>query len=243
MGVRLKNLNRKWKAVFSITLAALVLGLLVFASVKLAPVMLHFFHNREEARQTLLSHGWLGVFIYMGVQALQVVLAFIPGEPIQFAGGYVYGALQATVYIVLGVLAGELVGFFIGRLIGSPLVSLFMPHEKQERFSKMINGVRGKAIIFLLFLIPGLPKDALVYVAGITSLRPLTFLSLSMLARLPATVGGAFIGASLHHGHYRTAVALIGAAVVLFAVGILLREPLLQKLEHHGHRAATEEHD
>ncbi|MDR3644728.1 MAG: TVP38/TMEM64 family protein [Clostridia bacterium] len=223
------------KAAIYCAVAAVFLLIVVYASVRLTPQLLPFIKNRVAMRETLLSYGWKGIFVYLGLQMLQVFIAFIPGEPIMLAGGYIYGVWAGTLLITAGIFAGEALTFYVTRLIGMPLVRLFVPQQRHERFTRMINGKKGEIAIFLLFLIPGIPKDLLVYVAGVSPVRPLRFLLLSMTARLPGIVGTALIGSSLQTGNYLSALIISAVAGALFVAGVLLKERVLQWLENHLH--------
>lgn len=228
--------NKKTKKLIYALPAVLLVGVLLWCSAVFTPRLLAFFKDRAAVRETLLSHGWRGAAVYVALQALQVIVAFIPGEPVLLAGGYVYGTALASVYIVLGVFAGELLAFFLSRAVGSPLLTAFVSPRRLVRFRRLLNGTKGKTTVFLLFLLPGIPKDILVYLAGISPLRPVQFFIISMVARLPAAVGGAYIGANLQSGNYLRAFAVFGAAAVLCFAGLLLKGPLLTRLERFSRR-------
>ncbi len=188
---------------------------------------------REPAqfRELILSYGQLSILIFILFQVLQVVVATIPGEFVQIAGGYIYGTWAGTIYSALGIILGYLIVFSITRLIGYPLVKVFISARKIEELTNLIHTKKSDALIFLLFLLPGIPKDFLVYAAGLTPLEPGRFFAIVALARFPALFGASFMGAHLEQKNYAVAAITFGLAVVFFGLGILWKDQLLAVLE------------
>ena len=110
--------------------------------------------------------------------------------------------MAGTVYSFLGTLLGTLIVFFATRLFGYSLVKAVVPAGKLQKFERLLTGRTSDITVFLLFLIPGIPKDTLVYVSGLTPIKPLKFLPICLIARLPALWGSAYIGANLQEKDY-----------------------------------------
>jgi uncharacterized membrane protein YdjX (TVP38/TMEM64 family) len=108
--------------------------------------------------------------VFIGIQALQVIVFVLPGEIVQIAGGYLFGGWLATLYSLSGILIGSTVAFFASRLLGKPFVAAVISQKKLEGMEKMLASRSAQVVFFLLFLIPGIPKDILCYVAGISPL-------------------------------------------------------------------------
>jgi len=91
----------------------------------------------------------------------------------------------------------------------------------------MINSKKADAAMFVLFLIPGIPKDVLTYIAGITPVRPLKFFAIITIGRLPALLASSYIGSSTEKGNYLIVILLSAAAIILFFAGILLKDRII----------------
>jgi len=218
-----------------ILLIIIVLGLLVFASIKYAPALTRLMSKPEKFKEFLDSYGTASALIYILLQAAQIVIAVIPGEVVQIAGGYAFGTILGTLYSVTGTMLGTLLVFFAARLLGFSLVKTFVPQKKLEQFNFLMNNPKSEIAIFILFLIPGIPKDALTYIAGLTPIKPLRFVLICTIARLPGLWGSAYIGANLQKKNYLPVWILSAAALVLFVAGLLLKDKIIDKLHRLRH--------
>jgi len=162
------------------------------------------------------SSGAGGALLCIGVQFLQVVIAAIPGEITSFAAGYVFGAWRGFAYSVIGVTLGSAFNFSFARIVGRPTLERLVGRDRVTRLDRSLNSARSRSAMFLLFLLPGLPKDVLCYVAGFSGMPLGEFVVLSGLARSPALLASVLIGAGVSRGDYRSLVATI--AVMLLAI-------------------------
>ncbi len=211
-------------------LGAAFLAAVVFVSVKFGPAITKLMSRPEEFRALVASYGFVSVLIYIGIQAAHVVIVIIPGEIVQIAAGYAFGTLAGTLYSLIGILVGTVVVFFATRLFGYPLVKALVPPNKLERLTALVNGPKSEIAMFVLFLIPGIPKDTLVYLSGLTPVRPLRFLIICAVARFPGLWGSAYIGAHLQKQDYLTVGIMSGVALALFVTGVLLRDKIIAYL-------------
>ena len=221
--------------IIQLVLVTVVLGLLVFASIKYAPALTRLMSNPEKFKAYLDSYGTVSALIYVLFQALQIVIAVIPGEVVQIAGGYVFGTILGTLYSVVGAVLGTLIVFFATRLLGFSLVKIFVPRKKLEQFDFLMNNPKSEIAIFILFLIPGIPKDALTYIAGLTPIKPLRFVLICTIARFPGLWGSAYIGANLQGKNYLAVWILSAVALILFVAGLLTKDKIIEKLHRLRH--------
>lgn len=180
-------------------------------------------------RQYILDRGFAGIGIFILLQILQVVVAALPGEVVQIAGGYLFGTLWGSIYLIIGVTIGSIIVFGVTKLLGHRLVKIFVPQHRLEKLYVLLTGPRPEMIIFLLFLIPGLPKDILTYIGGLTPVRPGRFLPIAVLGRLPALVVSAYIGSSLEQGNLIVAIVISSVATLLFFTGLLYKDKILAR--------------
>jgi uncharacterized membrane protein YdjX (TVP38/TMEM64 family) len=207
----------------------LFLLLIVAAGVALLPHINEF--TSEEGRLRLIAMiqgaGIGGIAICLGLQFVQVVVAFIPGEVTQLAIGAIYGPLWGTLITALGALISSMFVFFVVRKLGAPLVKS-MVGQKQSKWLRFLHESRSlDIVVFLLFLIPGLPKDVFTYFVPLTDMRPANFFILSTLGRIPGIAASAFIGSAAVHGDYTGAIIVGIIAGGLGLLGIIFNKQIL----------------
>ncbi|NMC26750.1 MAG: TVP38/TMEM64 family protein [Syntrophomonadaceae bacterium] len=204
-------------------------GSIVYLGFVYAPFFVQLAQDPEQFREYLLRFGPRGILVFVLIQALQVIIAAIPGELTQLAGGYLFGALGGILYSCAGIILGSVAAFGITHVLGYPVLKAIMPQTRLERFAFFINSPRVEMLTFLLFLLPGMPKDALTYIAGLTPIRPLTFFMVSSLARLPGIVITSYIGAGIEQNQYIEAAVAALLSVLLLSLGWIFKDRLLAK--------------
>ena len=174
--------------------------------------------DQQELVRAMRDSGWRGPLVCIAIQFAQVVIFAIPGEITQFAAGYVFGAWKGFLFSIMGITLGAAFDFGFARLVGRPFIGRILGTKTMSRVDALLETPRGKSGLFLLFLLPGMPKDAMSYGAGLTNFRVAEFVIISGLARTPALLFSTMIGSQVYEKDYRSAV-LIGMAGILAAVG------------------------
>jgi len=215
----------------NICLLVIFIIVITYVTVKYVPVITQLISKPEKFRDLLLSFGPASILVFIAFQVLQVIIAAVPGEVIQIAGGYVYGIVPGTLYSIIGILIGSMLAFYIARLLGFALVQKLVPAKELEKFYFLINSPKAEIATFILFLIPGIPKDVLVYIAGLTPLKAVNFFILTMIARFPGILGSAYIGANLEEKHYSGVIVVSVVAVILFLTGFFLKDKLIEQMK------------
>jgi uncharacterized membrane protein YdjX (TVP38/TMEM64 family) len=213
-----------------VILLAAFLALVIFASIKLTPSITRLMKSPEAMDRFTVSYGSISALVYVVLQIVQVVVFVIPGEIIQIAGGYIFGTWLGALLSVVGILLGTIIAFFAARVLGYSLVKAIVSPKRLEKFEFLINDPKSEIAMFVLFLVPGLPKDSLVYISGLTPVKPMRFFAVSIIARFPGIWGAAYIGAHLQEKDYLPVWILSGAALVLFVLGALKREWIIDRL-------------
>ena len=167
------------------------------------------------------SYGIWGRLIFVGMVVLQVIVAFIPGEPIELAAGYAFGFLEGSLLTLAGFLIGSWLVFILVRKFGVKLVEVFFPPEKILEFSFLKNPKKTKTIAFLLMLIPGTPKDFLSYFAGLTQLNVKQWLLIVTIGRLPSLISSTATGAAAGQKNYILSGIVLGITMLLTVAGIV----------------------
>lgn len=173
------------------------------------------FTDRERLLKFIGDFGPWSIVVFIGLQALQVLFAPVPGELTGFIGGYLYGALWGTVYSTVGLTIGSWLAFTLARIFGLPLVERIVRTDLFQKYDRFITH-QGKLVIFILFLIPGFPKDALCYLIGLSHLKTIPFLVISAIGRLLGTLLLSMSGSLLRDGLKSTLLIplLISAAII-----------------------------
>ena len=193
-----------------------------------------FFFSRQEILEFLESLGPLAFAGFIMLQAAQVVLAPIPGEVTGLIGGFLFGPYLGVVLSTTGLVIGSLLAFLISRAFGRPFIEKFIDQSVIRRFDYLLHH-KGLFLVFMLFLIPGFPKDYLCFILGLGRLTVYEFLAVSTVGRLFGTIlltlGGGFIR---YHQYGRLSI-LIGVAG-LFAVLVYVFRERLERWFQMYHR-------
>ena len=183
--------------------------------------IIRFAEDPEAFRTWVDSAGIWGRVAFVGMVVLQVLVAFIPGEPIELVAGYAFGFWEGSILTLLGFLIGSWLVFLLVRKFGVKLVEVFFSREKIDSFAFLKNPKKTKAVAFILMLIPGTPKDFLSYFAGLTHLTTWQWLSIVMIGRLPSLITSTATGAAAGEENYILSVIMLAATVLLTGAGIL----------------------
>ncbi|ADQ46630.1 SNARE associated Golgi protein-related protein [Caldicellulosiruptor kronotskyensis 2002] len=208
-------------------------------AIRYSHFLVNIVSNPQKFKSWVLSFGHLGVLVFILTQILQVIISAIPGEAVQISGGYLYGTLLGTVYSLIGIMIGSVCVFYITRLLGFGLVRKIVSEEKLRKFYSLINSPKGEIAIFLLFLIPGLPKDILTYIAGLSPIKPLRFFAIVAIARLPGIFFSSYIGSSLEEKNYTMAIVVSAAAAILFVLGVVYRDKIIKTIHNCVHKKGS----
>jgi uncharacterized membrane protein YdjX (TVP38/TMEM64 family) len=192
-----------------------------------------FYTRRRRLARFLISLGPYSAAIFILLQALQVIVSPIPGELTAVLGGYVYGVTFGFLFSTLGLTLGSWVAFELANIFGKPFVERFVKRKILDKFNFLSTNT-GTIICFLLFLIPGFPKDILCYVLGLTGMNLSTFLVVSTLGRIPGTYLLTIEGASIRSQEYTTAVVVAVISAVILFMGYLYRDQFFQWIKHKG---------
>lgn len=221
----MKKVSKKYIAMVLIGILIIVL-----ASYFDNQILLFFktFLSPESIKNWLLSFGKFGIIVFILLQVLQVVAFFIPGEIVQAAGGFVYGAMMGTVLSFIGILIGSIITFYITRIYGLKVLRKIMKDDSYKKLLNVLNRPQNDLILFILYLIPGIPKDILGFVAGITKISLIEFIALSMVGRIPGIFLMNYVGSSMSNHSYIKSLFILGVATILFIIGIWKKDNIIE---------------
>ena len=219
-------MSRKDKIkIFKLILMAVVLLLIIGVIIYLLPVMknLSTTEGQISFKEKVEKSGFLGMLTLFGLQVAQIFLIIVPGEPIEILSGMCYGGLWGTVFIMISACIISTSIFFIVRKFGRKFVYDFCDPKKVQKIENnkiFQNPKKIEIIMLILFLLPGTPKDLLVYIAGLLPIKPLRFILISTFARFPSVLSSTLAGQNLAVGDWKMSILLYLA--VLLIVGIII---------------------
>ncbi len=189
------------------------------------------YSSSDKLSKFLQSLGPYSPAVFVLLQVLQVVAAPIPGELTGVAGGYVYGETFGFVLSTVGLTIGSWVAFELASILGRPFVERFISQEVLHKFDFLTTNT-GATICFLLFLIPGFPKDYLCFLLGLSRMKLTTFLIVSIIGRIPGTYLLTVQGAKFRDQQYYEVVAFAVVSVMIMAVAYIYRNKIYQWIKH-----------
>ena len=184
-----------------------------------------FVFDPDELRAWIDGFGVLAPAVFILVQAAQVVLAPIPGQVVALVAGYLFGPLAGTVYSVTGVLLGSAIAFSLADHYGRGFVEDVLHEDVVARFDGFVDSV-GVPGLVVFVVIPGLPDDAVCFLAGLTKWRLRTFMFAIAIGRLPAYVLTVYAGGELASGEFLEGLVILAAIVAASAIGYYKREAI-----------------
>ena len=183
--------------------------------------LIQFAQEPERFRNWVDQQGLWGPLLFMGMIVLQIVVAIIPGEPLEIVAGYAFGALEGTLWCLLGAFAGRLAVFLLVRRFRTRAIEVFFPLDKLQSLRFLQNERRLTFWVFFLFFLPGTPKDLLCYIVGITKLPLRSWLVISAVAPIPSIITSTIGGDALGMGNYAFAALVFGITIVISSLGLL----------------------
>ena len=219
-----------------IYLFAIVVALLFIAAVGylVGKPMVDFVREPERFRAWVDSSGFVSRVIFVGMVVFQLVIALIPGEPLEMGAGYAFGAVEGTILCIAGCVVGSALVFLFVRRFGVKLVEVFFPREKIRSLRFLQDSRRLDLLTFIVFFIPGTPKDLLSYFIGLTDMKLGTWLLITAVARIPSIVTSTVTGDALGLKDYQFALIAFGVTLALSLLGILVYRRLSARRHPNG---------
>ncbi len=208
--------RRQW-GLIGVGLSAVLIGYCVWLVLIDAPAyrfLVQLYVDKHFLKQTLREWGILAPVIFVGLQALQVIIAPIPGEVTGILGGYLFGQWLGLIYSTIGLTVGSVAAFGVGRWLGAHYVRTLVSQETWDKMGFIVEA-EGAILCFIIYLIPGLPKDMVCYLFGISPMPLWVFTLVSTLGRIPGTWVLSAQGAHTAAGDYLQVILLTATVVAL----------------------------
>lgn len=182
----------------------------------------------ERVTEQVTSAGPLGVLILLGFQFLQIVVAFIPGEVVQVAAGMMYGTWGGAAIVLAGCVISSAFIYFVVSKLGAPFVQAMIPEKWMNKLRDFDESDKLDVMVFVLFLIPGLPKDVFTYLVPLTGMRMRDFVLLSNIGRIPGVVMSTMAANGLMQGNWTQSIALFAVCAAIAIVAILFHDKIMK---------------
>ena len=195
----------------------------------------HLFGDREQIKTFVASFGQGAPAIFIIIQILQVLFAPFPGEATGFIGGFLFGAAKGFLFSSIGLTLGSWINFTIGRFMGKRFVRKLIPERQLDRLDKIIKH-QGVIVLFILFIIPGFPKDYLCLFLGLSTLPLKIFLILAGIGRMPGTLMLSLQGSYIFEQKYGLFAVIMVLCLMVILLAYKYRDPLYQWLEKYNEK-------
>lgn len=208
------------KQIFAVIILSLILAFSVAVYFIAARPLIAFINDPVMFKNFVDSRGILAHIAFVLMVVFQIIIAFIPGEPFELAAGYAFGSFMGTLLCVIGSVIGCTIVFLLTRKFGMSLVELFFEKEKIDKLKFLKSSRKRNIIIFLLFFIPGTPKDIISYFVGLTDIKLGWWLFICSVAKLPSIITSTVSGGALGEKRYILAVVFLVATAVISLIGV-----------------------
>lgn len=204
-----------------ITTSLFILAFVV-CYIKFGSELLAFISDADRFKAWLESYGHLGKIVFVAGRALQTVVKIIPAEPLEIGSGYAFGVWGGLLYCMLGTEIGSFIIVAITKLFGMKAVNLFVSEEKINSLGFLQNKEKLSISLFIIYLIPGTPKDVITYLIGVTDYSIWKFLLLTGVARIPSIITSTICGSLLGERNYWLSAGVFIGTAVLGLIGVKL---------------------
>lgn len=213
----------KKKKIIKLSIAVVVAIIFILTIIYLAPIMKHISTKEGQIafKEKIDNLGVVGLIILFLLELAQIFLVIIPGEPLEILAGMCYGAIGGTIFITVSVFITTTILYFAVKKYGKKFIYESFKKEKIDKIenSKILkNPKKVELIMTILFLIPGTPKDLLVYIGGLLPIKPLKFILISTFARFPSVISSTIAGVGIVNGNIQITIAVYAITFIITAI-------------------------
>ena len=208
-----------------------IISVVFLALTVVGTILLQVYFDQEAVRNFVKEHAVLGTLLMLAICMAQVIVALVPGEVVEVASGIVFGPIGGLLVCLVGSTLGSVVVLFLVRRFGRKFVYVFYPQEKLDALALFKDTPQRSLLTFLLFLIPGTPKDLLTYCIGLTNMSIPKYLVLTTFARIPSIITSTFGGDMFLKENYLQALILFGSTALVSGLGLVLYHLIKRKYQ------------
>lgn len=224
-----KGRAEKWKKILSIAKLIILIGIVVcipaYILIFQRDVIAHF-RSYDDILAYMSQFKAGSVFVYFGAQILQIMISVLPGQVFQFVAGSLFGFLPGLVYSIIGAFMGSTITYFLAKFLGEDAMLLLFGEDKMNYYVERLNSERAYIIVFLIYLIPGLPKDLVCYAAGVSDMKYKAFIIISTVGRIPGMCGSLLFGALYIQKSYTGMIIIAVIVTIILVLCFIFRKRL-----------------
>ena len=221
--------NRKKKKIIASCLMGVAIVIIALVCIFIGIPLIKMAGEPDKFRAWVEAKGIWGPVLYVALVIFQILIAFIPGEPLEIVAGYVFGTFKGTLLCIAAASLGSIIVLLLVRKFGKALLEIYFDKEKIESL-KFLQSSEKKIIIFLiLFIVPGTPKDLLCYYGGLTDISMPLLIFICTVCRFPSIITSTIGGNALGTGEYGFAVIVFVITAVISAIGIIIYNKFSKK--------------
>ncbi len=217
---------KKTRASLIISLVSAVFLLLTGVCIFL---MREYLQDPAYVRAMIGEHYIIGAICMMLISAIQVIIALVPGELVEIAAGYVFGSWLGSLLCLVGIVLGSCVTILLVRRFGRKFVYIFYPKEKLDALPILNDPTKRNILTFILFAIPGTPKDLFTYAIGLTDMSIPFYIALTTFARFPSVILSTISGNAVGTENYMSALVFFVITAVISGIGVLIYNTITKK--------------
>ena len=233
-------MSEKQRKILWLIAVRIFIGFMAVVGWLIGVPMVRLAEDPEAFRAWVDSYGIFGRILFVGMVVLQVLVAFIPGEPVELAAGYAFGVWEGTALTLLGFLIGSWLVFLLVRKFGVKLVEVFFDSNRISEFRFLKNPKKTRVIAFLLMLIPGTPKDFLSYFAGLTRLTTKEWLFIVAVGRIPSLITSTVTGDAAGDRRYVLSAVMLILTAMISVAGVIYYRRLCRNEQENAANSSAE---
>lgn len=214
--------EQKKRLIYNIISIVVFILIFAFASIFIGPKLLQTVNEPDRFRDFVSDNIFWGILAFLLIQAFQVFFALIPGEPIEIFAGYAFGSIFGLALCTVGITFAAAAIFWLTRRFGKKFTYILVAEEKLQNLKFLQNEKRMELLLFILYFIPGTPKDLITYFVGLTKINFWKFIFISSIARIPSIITSTLAGATLQRENYLLSAIIFGVTGLVSIVGIII---------------------
>ena len=220
------KLNKKIFKIFFVVIVLLLVGVVCWY---VGNPLVKFASEPEKFRIWVNSNGVWGRFAYVGMMILQIIAAFLPGEPFEMVAGYAFGTIEGTALCFIASAIGSILVLLLTRKFGIKLVKLFFDDNKINSVNFLHSSPKRILMFAVIFVLPGTPKDLLCYFAGVTDIKMWILILICSFGRFPAIVTSTIGGDALGTKSYILAIVVLIITFLISFSGVIVYRLISKK--------------
>lgn len=229
--LQLKKKTRIIQIIGAVSVCVIIVSVFLYCYFKYGKQIYEIFGNIDNLKAFLAPFKGFDKWVFVAIRAFQTVIKIIPAEPLEIGSGLLYGTWGGMLLCMLGTMIGSFVIIALTRVFGRRLVEVFIPVEKINSLRFLQNKKRVYISLFLIYLLPGTPKDILTYAAGITDIDMKKFLLITGIARIPSILTSTWCGEQLIEQNYTLAIIIFAATTVATVLCSVIYKKILAPSE------------